>query len=81
MAIDLTKSDHDRLMRLPAPERARQVKAMMDATLQLQHRLATMRAQAIVEMRDSGMSFDAIGREMDVTRQQAHRLWKEAGDG
>lgn len=42
------------------------------------HRLATIRAHALIELIEQGRTVTGLAGELGVTRQQVHRLIREA---
>jgi DNA-directed RNA polymerase specialized sigma24 family protein len=58
--------------------RAQMASAAMDDHRRAMFRLAGVRGQALLELRRSGHSAAELARMLGVTRQQVHRLLREA---
>lgn len=58
--------------------RIQKASAAMDDHRRAMSRLATLRAQALLELRRNGHSAAEIARMLGVTRQQVHRILREA---
>lgn len=70
----LTPQQIDGLHKLPPADRCKAAAGLMDAGRQAMMTLAAIRAEAVRDMRDQGMSLAAIGDALGVSRQQVHRI-------
>ena len=71
--------EFQRLLALPDPLlRVEKASAAMDDHRRAMSRLAVIRAQALLELRQNGQSAAELAGVLGVTRQQVHRLLREA---
>ena len=73
------ESDRARLAKLTPLARAKAAAQLMDEHRQAIADLAAVRAAALRELRDQGMSAAHISEALGISRQQVHRLLREAG--
>jgi excisionase family DNA binding protein len=71
--------EHESLARLTPLARAKAAAGLMDNHRHAMAALAAVRAGALRELRDQGMSVLDIADALGVSRQQVHRLLREAG--
>jgi DNA-directed RNA polymerase sigma subunit (sigma70/sigma32) len=65
----------DEVEKIPDPaERAKEVGRRMAAIPELHARLKAIRRGAVIEMKDSGMSFADIGRELGLHRNRVQQI-------
>lgn len=70
------------LLAIPNPlTRVQMASVAMDEHRRAMSRLATIRAQALLELRQQGNSAAEIARMLGISRQQVHRLLREAIGG
>lgn len=75
----MAQVDSGKLAKLPPLARAKAAAALMDEHRQAMAALGAIRAGALRAMRDQGMSAIQIAEALEVSRQQVHRLLREAG--
>ena len=72
--------EHARLAKMTPLARAEAAAALMDQHRRAIAELAAVRAAALRELRDQGMSAINIAEALDISRQQVHRLLREDDD-
>ena len=72
--------EHARLAKMTPLARAEAAAALMDQHRRAIAELAAVRAAALRELRDQGMSAINIAEALDISRQQVHRLLREEDD-
>ena len=72
--------EHARLAKMTPLARAAAAAALMDQHRRAIAELAAVRAAALRELRDQGMSAINIAEALDISRQQVHRLLREDDD-
>jgi excisionase family DNA binding protein len=72
--------EHARLAKMTPLARAKAAAELMDEHRQAIADLAALRAAALRELRDQGMSAINISEALEISRQQVHRLLREDDD-
>lgn len=72
--------EQTRLAKMTPLVRAKAAAALMDEHRRAIAELAAVRASALRELRDQGMSAMAIADVLEISRQQVHRLLRESHD-
>ena len=71
------RTEHSRLAEMTPLARAKAAAVLMDEHRRAIADLAAVRASALRELRDQGMSAIAIADALEISRQQVHRLLRE----
>lgn len=73
-------TEQSRLAKMTPLARAKAAAILMDEHRHAIADLAAIRASALRELRDQGMSAIAIADALEISRQQVHRLLREDGE-